>query len=278
MELLLLLSVPVFYIVGLVTFIRWLMGLSKDKKVGRLQFLEESVQELSKTVAATPDKKLDRQLEEYKKELASLKTVEAITLPPPVTQPTGGAPVTTPAEISREEAKILTDRVVTTPTLPQHSWQEDLEKAWGNWYSDNSINLLLYVGAFLIVASASIYVGFTWETLGGVMKAAVFTLLTLAFFGFGTWFYNVPKIKTAGATFIAIAALLIPFNGFAWYNFVCGPAGFQIGSIWLGTSFVAVFAYAALAYFIRHPFYTYIAGFGGLSMILLIVNVAEMGG
>ena len=276
MELLLLLSVPVFYITGLIAFIRWLMRLSKDKKVTRHQFLEEAVQELSKIVAATPDKKLTQQLEEYRKELDSLKAAEAISLPPPVTQPIGTTPVTTPIAAT-EEAKIISDQVVTTPT-PQKttSWQEDWEKVWGNWYSDNSINLLLYLGAFLIVASASIYVGFSWETLGGVMKATFFSLLTLAFFGFGTWFYSVPKIKNAGATFIAIGALLIPFNGLAWYNFVYGPAGYQIGSIWLITSLVAVFSYTALAYFIHHPFYTYIAGFGGLSMILSIVNVAEM--
>jgi hypothetical protein len=126
------------------------------------------------------------------------------------------------------------------------------------------------------VASASIYVGFAWETLGGVVKAAFLSLLTLTFFGFGLWFYNVPKIKQAGATFIAVAALLIPFNGLAWFNFVLEPAGYSIGSVWLATSIIALIAYSALAYSIRHPFYTYIAGFGGLSMILSIVNTAEL--
>src|SRR4030067_7116 len=128
----------------------------------------------------------------------------------------------------------------------------------------------------MIFASASIYVGFQWETLGGTVKAAVLSLLTLTFFGFGIWFYNLPKIKNAGATFIAIAALLIPFGGLAWHSFVFGPAGYPIGNTWLATSLFAVAIYILLAAVIRNRFYTYIAGFGGLSTILSIVNVVDL--
>jgi hypothetical protein len=180
--------------------------------------------------------------------------------------------VPVPAEIKEE--KVSPPKVLEKKPGP--SLQEEWSNFWTNWYSDNSINLLLYLGAFLIVASASIYVGFQWETIGGVSKAALLSLLTFTFFGFGAWFYNVPKIKQAGATFIAIAALLIPFGGLAWHNFVLGPAGYSIGSVWLATSIIAVLAYSVLAYTIRHPFYTYIAGFGGLSMILSMVNTAQL--
>jgi hypothetical protein len=108
------------------------------------------------------------------------------------------------------------------------------------------------------------------------MKAGLLSLLNLAFFGFGFWFFNVPKIKNAGATFIAIGALLIPFTGLSWHNFVLEPQGYPIGNTWLATSLVAIVTYAGLAYYVRHPFYTYIAGFGGLSTILSIVNVTEL--
>ena len=274
---LLLLSVPIFYIVGLVAAIRWLFGLSKDEKAQRRKYLEKAVQELSAVLARSPNQTLAKQLQEYSKELEALRKAEGVIMPP-VPLETAQKPIEgAPAVVATETPRILSEETVpTAPPEPKTSWQEDLNQSLGNWYSDNSINLLLYLGAFLIVASASIYVGFAWEQLGGVTKAAVLSLLTLAFFGFGIWFYNVPKIKNAGATFIAIAALLIPFGGLAWHNFVFGPAGYPIGTTWLVTSFFAVAVYILLAAVIRNRFYTYIAGFGGLSTILSIVNVVDL--
>jgi len=268
---LLLLSVPVFYILGLVAFIRWLTGLSrKGVEINRREYLEKSVEELTQVVKTTPNKTLVGQLVEYTKELNTLKLES--TAASEISKPAPISPELKPAVTGRP--RILSDEIAGSKPSP--TLQEDWSRIWENWYSDNSINLLLYLGSFLIVASATIYVGFQWATLGGVMKAAFFSLLSLAFFGFGVWFYNVPKIKTAGATFIAIAALLIPFNGLAWHNFVYGPAGYSIGSTWLVTSLIAVIAYAFFAFFIRHPFYTYIAGFGGLSLVLSTVNVMSL--
>ena len=269
MEILLLLSVPIFYIVGLIAFIKWLIKLSSKDKIDRRKYLETAVEELSSIIAEKPNKTLVAQFEAYKKELDNLRQAEVVVLPESTKPPVPEKKAVIEEETQAEKPKIVEKE-------PGPSLQEEWGRFWTNWYSDNSINLLLYLGAFLIVASASIYVGFAWETIGGVSKAILLSLLTLAFFGFGTWFYNVPKIKQAGATFIAIAALLIPFNGLAWYNFVLEPAGYSIGSVWLATSLIAVITYAILAYFIRHPFYTYIAGFGGLSMVLAIVNTAQL--
>ena len=92
----------------------------------------------------------------------------------------------------------------------------------------------------LFLASASIFVGFQWEAIEGSVKASLLSFLTLAFFAFGAWFYSNPKIKNAGATFIAIGALLIPFNGVSWFNFVLEPAGYSIGGAWFITSIIAV--------------------------------------
>src|SRR4030042_4238251 len=269
-------SVPLFYIIGLIAFIKWLVGITAKNRIERKQYLKNTIEELSKVVASSPQKKLIQQLNEYKNELDTIIKKEQIILPTPTQSisqlsssiASGDLFITgeTPVIIEEKEVEIK----------PKTSPRKDWENLISNWYSDNSINLLLYLGAFLIVASASIYVGFAWETIGGVSKAALLSLLTLAFFGFGTWFYNVPKIKQAGATFIAIAALLIPFNGLAWYNFVLEPAGYSIGGVWLATSIIAVLTYSFLAYFIRHPFYTYIAGFGSLSMVLSLVNTAEL--
>ncbi|OGY25601.1 MAG: hypothetical protein A2Z11_04665 [Candidatus Woykebacteria bacterium RBG_16_43_9] len=269
---LLFISVPVFYVTGLVVFIRWIAGISSKNKIGRRKFLEAAINELSGTITKSPKKTLVILLQDYKAELQKLNQTDTVKLPSATE-----AEQTKTSEPTTSEAaapQIVKDELVSKKSTT--SLTRDWENFFSNWYSDNSINLLLYLGAFLIVASASIFVGFQWETIGGAVKASLLSALIVAFFGSGALFYNISKIKQAGATFIAIAALLIPFGGLAWHNFVLGPAGYSIGSVWFATSIIAVVSYASLAYFIRHPFYTYIAGFGGLSMILSIVNTSQL--
>ncbi len=155
----------------------------------------------------------------------------------------------------------------------ERSANSDLDVIWRNWYSHNSINLLLYVGAFLIVASASIFVGFQWQTIDGVIKAAVISLCMLGFLGFGVWFYYIPKIRNAGVTFTAIAALLIPFVGYAWYNFVLKNLGLSFGSVWLVTSVISLLAYLSFSFWQKNKFYAYTSALGVFSMMLSLVNV-----
>ena len=154
---------------------------------------------------------------------------------------------------------------------------DDLNNWWERWYQENTINLLLYIGAFLIVMSASIFVGLSWQSLSGSLKSLFLDFLTLAFMGSGLYFYFVtPKLRNAGATFVAIAALLIPFNGLAWYNFVLRDLDFSFGSVWLFTSLISLVTYAFLARSIRSKFYTYIAGIGSLSFIESLVSVGNL--
>ncbi|HSX58527.1 MAG TPA: hypothetical protein VLE47_04660 [Candidatus Saccharimonadales bacterium] len=278
---LLAISVPFFYLIGLISFLRWIFGQKGQTNLAsREQFLQAAIADLTAQVSKNPNKKLSKQLEEYIKELS---TYQIPAVPSPEVSLALQNPNDTPIVAVPSATTVLTEQVVPTeavvsnptPSTPPKE-SVDLGKVWDNWYSDNSINLLLYIGAFLIIASASIFVGFNWATLNGSIKALVLTLLNVAFFGFGFWFYNTSKIKTAGATFIAIGALLIPFSGLSWYNFVLGPDGFSPNIVWLITSIIAASVYFSLAYYIKHPFYTYIAGFGGLSTLLAGVNTLSL--
>ncbi|SRR5258708_4689130 len=119
------------------------------------------------------------------------------------------------------------------------------EFAWSNWYNFNSINLLLYIGALLIISAASIFVGFQWQSISGIAKGSLITLLSLAFFGSGFWFFYLPKVKTAGVTFVGIGSLLMPLVGLAWYTFVLKDLGVERGLVWLITSLTCLFIYNA---------------------------------
>lgn len=151
-----------------------------------------------------------------------------------------------------------------------------LENWWDHWYQENNINLLLYIGTFLIISSAAIFVGFNWETFSGPLKSTILTIITALFFIAGLFFYKeMPKLKNAGSTFLAIGALLIPFNGLAWYNFAL-RGNVSFATVWLATSVISVIVYLGLAYFIRNRFYTYIAGLGGLSLVESMVSVTGL--
>lgn len=141
-----------------------------------------------------------------------------------------------------------------------------------NWYKTNSVNLLLYIGAFLIVSSAAIFVGFQWETIAGIVKASLLTLLALIFFSCGVWFYSLPKIKNAGATFIMIGAVLIPVLGSAWHTFVLKNIGFSSGEAWLMTSIIAISVYIFLAMRYRNVFYAYASTIATISLFLSLVS------
>src|SRR6185437_6705209 len=74
---LLLISVPVFYIWGLVSFIRFLGKGNKTDSVSRTVYLETAIQDLTKEIAENPDKKLSDLLAKYKEELKSLSAAMA---------------------------------------------------------------------------------------------------------------------------------------------------------------------------------------------------------
>jgi len=231
---LLALSVPFFYVLGVIQLVSWFRKKDDlDKKV---------FEKIKKEAKTSPTKTLREFYNENKEK-------HEIYIPQPeksIAEP--------PEKVADKIAKSIL--------------QQDTGTLWNNWYSENSINLLLYLGAFLIVASASIFVGFQWDTLSGVVKSIVLTLLTLSFFGSGLWFHSIPKIKNAGMTFIGISALLIPICGTGWYNFVLKDMGVTGGAVWLLTSLVSLILYSYLAQKFKNSFFTYSASLATISLAL----------
>lgn len=159
---------------------------------------------------------------------------------------------------------------------PEKLEEENRENFLEVWYHNNSINLLLYIGAFLIVTASAIFVGFQWDAINGFVKTSLLVLLTLAFFGFGWWFYSIPKVQNAGATFIAIAAILIPVIGAACYNFILRDYGVAIGVVWLFFSVISLFTYLCLVFYFKKTFYAYASTIGTFSLTLSFVSTFNL--
>lgn len=250
----LILSVPVFYIFGIVSFIRWVIR-NNEASTPKTDaaFLSRLVRELQTIATISPNTTVKTLLDQYSEKLKNLQPI--------------------PSKIQPNIVPGEKDRTIHEKAPSEHVGK-DFDFA--NWYSNNSINLLLYLGAFLIVMSAAIFVGFQWETIPGAVKALMLTLIAVGFFGFGSWFYTLPKIKNAGGTFIAIGALLIPLCGAAWYNFVLKGLGFSGGTVWLTTSCISLGIYILLASKYRNVFYIYIANVSTLSFSLSLVNTFQL--
>lgn len=205
------------------------------------------IQEIKKRLAEKPDLTARELLDELERERASDVPV-----------------VPTPAEPA-EEGKTIRQATTTVPTVQ-----------WSNWYAENSINLLLFVGAFLIVATASILVGFQWQTITGLTKSLLISGASVFFLVCGVGLYNNRKVRIAGAAFAGIGTILIPFVGFAWYTFVLRDLGYSLGMVWTATSVLSVLVSLGVSMRVAHPLFTYIATFGLLSSALGLMNAFEL--
>lgn len=236
------LTFPIFYIIGFFTIIKSLFGNNKN---------DEIVERIKSTLHHDPNKSLKEFLDEFKK--ADNFYIES-----------KAPPIYDDFTSEKENA----DEIQTK--------SKDTNSFWDNWYSNNSINLLLYMGAFLIVAAASIFVGFQWNSIPGILKAVMLTLLSLIFILCGFWFHGIQKIKSAGSTFVGIGGLLIPVCATGWYNFVLKDAGISGGTIWFGTSLISIILFSFFSIKFKESFYSYAGSFSALSLALSFVNVAKL--
>ncbi len=236
-----LISVPVFYIYGLVSLIRNVVNSRQSSKLrSRTTFLISIIRELTEKFGdhSLP---IHDVIQKYKQELSEASQIS------PAPQ----------VSIIPGEGKTAVKTSIS------------------NWYTENSINILLYIGAFLIVAAASIFVGYQWETYSGYTKSLILISFTCLWFVTGGVLFRLPKVAPAGVTFLAIGAMLIPFCGLGLYNFVL-QGWVSSGIVWTFTSLASLVIYIILYIGIRRRLFTYLLSLGGLSLSLGLVNLSQL--
>ena len=137
------LSIPVFYIMGAIKFFSLV---SRNKSHSntthtpsqRQEYLNNAIQDLQTKVTQNPSITAQELLQLYRQE---------------VIQPESSNPSPQPHQTT------TTPLPQPTQPRPTSTLQQPISNIWGNWYSSNSINLILYIGAFFILASASIFIG-----------------------------------------------------------------------------------------------------------------------
>ena len=161
------------------------------------------------------------------------------------------APVTKPAPAIEAPAR---------PPKPRKPPREPVtwDRVWQTLLSERTLNVLLFLGAFLMVASATTYIVYNWETLPPAVQLGFIVLFTLSFYGAG-WFLRVRmKLRASGIAVTAIGSLLVPLDFYA-----VGVAGGVVPVdqwpwVWLIASAVCLPVYTFTTLHVQARFFGYL--------------------
>ncbi|HEX3082682.1 MAG TPA: hypothetical protein VHQ86_05555, partial [Candidatus Saccharimonadia bacterium] len=245
--LIILISFPVFYIVGIAVFIKWII------QNGQPRPISEATKAAVK-IRAYADKQssgIARELNDLADELEGLPHATRVEPDRP-----GHKSHVVPHSVP---AHIISD--VPMETRSADWMRTDISDLTRNL---DNINLILYLGAFLVVISAGIFVGYNFSVLSGVFKTVFLALFAAAFYCVGlVLFLKSRKLRPAGTTFTGIGLVLIPLVGLAAYNFT---SLHNHGSItWFLTSMFTLAAYIATLAATRQAYIAYLMAFTALS-------------
>ena len=132
-----------------------------------------------------------------------------------------------------------------------------------------NVNVLLYLGAFLIVIAAGTFVGSNYGSIDSMTKVLLLGLLTAAFYGSGLGLFKFTKrFQPAGVTFAAIGLLMVPLVGLAVQALLYD--GQPTAMIWVITTAVALVMQIATYMLLRK---SYIAYFAALTTVSLFQSL-----
>ena len=115
------------------------------------------------------------------------------------------------------------------------------------WLAEQQANLLLYLGAFLIVIAALTFVSASADSISDRLRMALVALGTLLFLAVGTFCLRIPRVRQAGIVFFAVGALMVPVNFVAGYAFFLADEDIDGTSLWLAGSLASALFYAAVS-------------------------------
>ncbi|HEV8656697.1 MAG TPA: hypothetical protein VGR85_14415 [Candidatus Limnocylindria bacterium] len=140
----------------------------------------------------------------------------------------------------------------------------------GLFSPERAPSLLLYVGAFLIVVSALIFVNVSGEQISDSAKLALMLVGTIAFIAAGLVCHRIPRVLEAGRTFLLIGALITPLDFAAYYVLIVHASPLTTPEMWILGSLVSAVLYAALAMTSFGRIYAYLFFVATLSALAAI--------
>jgi hypothetical protein len=130
-------------------------------------------------------------------------------------------------------------------------------------------SLLLYVGAFLVVVAALIFVNVSAQQISDTVRLVLMIVGTLAFLAAGFVCHRIPRVQEAGPTFLIVGALLVPLDFAAYYALIAHASPLTSPAMWVLGSLVAGGLYAVLT----------ITGYGrAYSYLFFVASLSALAG
>jgi len=169
----------------------------------------------------------------------------------------------------------------TPPSLPPHrppiekiplTW----ERVWRTLLSERTLRVLLFVGVFLLFASAVTLVAYNWERFPPLVQVAFLTGFTLFFYGLGWYVRAKMGLRNSGIALSATGSLLVPVDFYAIYLSGGIFPHEAWAEVWLAASAVCLVAYIITAATLRTEFFGYLVGTAAGSLLCAALQVASI--
>ena len=137
-----------------------------------------------------------------------------------------------------------------------------LAEATRTFATEQTPSLLLYIGAFLVVVAAFIFVSVSGDQISDLVKLVLMLVGTTGFLGAGIVCHRYPRVLPAGRTFLVIGALIAPLDIAAYYALVARASPLDAPALWAIGSLVCAALYAGLrlgGYGIGYSYAFYVA-------------------
>ena len=146
------------------------------------------------------------------------------------------------------------------------------DRLWQTLLSERTLNAMLFLGVFLLFASAVTLVVFNWERFPPLVQVTFIAAFTLTFYGAG-WFVRARMgLRSSGIALTAIGSLLVPIDFYTIYL----SGGFPREAwpqVWLGVSILCLVAYLFTALRIQAQFFGYLVGVAAGSLLCATMQV-----
>ncbi len=216
-----------------------------------LRSVRDEIHHLVETGVWTDEARAQRALAELEKSIAELETLLGLRPAPEIRKGRRAVPAGTAAT-----APAATAPPPAPPPRPPLTW----DLVWRTLLSERTLRAFLFIGAFLVFASAVTLVVYNWERFSPWAQVAILSAFTLFFYGLG-WYVRGPmRLRHSGIALTATASLLVPVDFYAVYLSGGIFPKEAWAEVWWLASAVCLVAYSLTVWAVRAEFFGYLVG------------------